>query len=294
MSPKKVLLAAGTVTLRRREGKAPQILLVHRPAYDDWTLPKGKLEPDEYEAVAAARETLEETGVRVQLHQPLDQLRYEINAGAKVVHYWLASPLEEKKRKPDKEVDKVVWLTPKAAFARMSYDHEKDIVAQALDATPATALLVVRHSKAMLRKHWSGRDQARPVTSRGRKQSRALIPLLEAFGVERLTSSSSIRCMQTLTPYGKKAGLDVQGWTVLSEEIGEDNPKGVTTFMRRLATDAARTNTAVAVCGHRPVLPTMLAALGLENRTMPTAATIIAHLDADAAVVAVEFHRPRA
>ena len=61
----KVTVAAGTVTLRSRDGKDPRVLLVHRPSYDDWTLPKGKLEPDEYEAVAAARETLEETGLAV-------------------------------------------------------------------------------------------------------------------------------------------------------------------------------------------------------------------------------------
>ncbi|WP_232549167.1 NUDIX hydrolase [Propioniciclava soli] len=294
MSPRKVTVAAGTVTLRRSGGKEPQVLLVHRPAYDDWTLPKGKLEPDEYEAVAAARETLEETGVTVHLHQPLDQMRYEINGGAKVVHYWLASPQKQKKRKPDKEVDKVVWLSPRAAFARMSYEHEKDVVRRALAAEPTTAVLVVRHSKAMLRKHWSGRDQARPVTARGRKQAKALIPLLRAFGVDRLTSSSSVRCMQTLAPFGKASGLEVEGWTVLSEEIGEDNPKGVTTFMRRLAAEAVASGTVVAVCGHRPVLPTMLEALGLENRAMQTAAAIIIHLDAAGAVVATEFHRPRA
>ncbi|WP_300082614.1 NUDIX domain-containing protein [Propioniciclava sp.] len=294
MSPSKVQVAAGTVTLRQRPGKQPQVLLVHRPTYDDWTLPKGKLEPDEYEAVAAARETLEETGVQVRLHQPLEMIRYPISTGMKAVHYWLASPRAITKRKPDREVDKVVWLSPKAAFARMTYAHERDVVQQGLDATPTTALLVVRHAKAMDRKNWSGRDQARPITARGRKQAKLLIPLLDAFGVERLTSSSSTRCMQTLAPFGKASGRDVEGWTVLSEEIGEDNPKGVAKHMLRLAEQAASTGVATAVCGHRPVLPTMLAGIGVPNRMMQTAATVIVHLDADARVVAHEFHRPRA
>lgn len=294
MTQKKVQVAAGTVTLRARPGKQPQVLLVHRPAYDDWTLPKGKLEPDEYEAVAAARETLEETGVRVRLHQPLEMIRYPISTGIKAVHYWLATPQQISRRPPDKEIDKVAWLSPRSAFTRMTYSHEKDIVQQALDATPTTALLVVRHAKAMLRKNWSGRDQARPITARGRKQAKMLIPLLDAFGVERLTSSSSTRCMQTLAPYGKMTGHDVEGWTILSEEIGEGNPKGVAKHMRRLANEAVSAGVSTIVCGHRPVLPTMLEAIGVPDRMMQTAATVIVHLDAAARVVAHEFHRPRA
>ena len=290
----RLITAAGTVTLRPRPGKQPQVLLVHRPGYDDWTLPKGKLEPDEYEAVAAARETWEETGVRVRLHQPLGAIEYPVGGGRKRVNYWVASPVSQKARKPDREVDKVVWLSPPNALARMTYDDEKDVLKRALDATPTTALAVVRHSKAMLRKHWSQRDQARPVTSRGRKQSLALVPLLDAFGIARLASSTSVRCVQTLKPYGKRIGADVDGWTVLSEEVGEHNPKGVTKLMRRFAKEVADDGRPLAVCGHRPVLPVMLEAIGVSPRAMQTAATVIAHLDADANLVALEFHRPRA
>ena len=68
---RKFTVAAGTVTIRHRPGKEPHVLLVHRPAYNDWTLPKGHLDPDEYEAVAAVRETHEESGVRVVLREPL-------------------------------------------------------------------------------------------------------------------------------------------------------------------------------------------------------------------------------
>lgn len=289
----RITVAAGTVTIKERPGKPPHVLLIHRPAYDDWSLPKGHLEPDEYEAVAAERETMEETAVRVALRQPLGPIRYPNGKGTKVVHYWRATPLEAKRRKPDKEVDKVAWLTAPNALARMTYADERAVLAKALTLEGTTPFLIVRHAKAMDRKNWSKRDQYRPITSRGRTQSRRLVPLLQAFGVRALASSTSTRCMQTLEPYAKAIGEDVKGWATLSEEVGEDNPKDVAKLMKRLAREAVDTGTPMAVCGHRPVLPTMLEALGIPNRPMQTSATIIAHLDADARAVAVEFHRPR-
>jgi len=287
-------VAAGTVTLRPRNGQEPQVLLVHRPASDDWTLPKGKLDPDEYEAVAAARETHEETGVRVALRQPLEYLSYPVGGGTKVVHYWLGEPVSVNRRKPDKEVDKVAWVSPRTAMARMTYDDEKKMGLKAFGTPRSTPFLIVRHGKAMARDNWSGRDQARPLTTRGRKQSLALAPLLGAFGVRTLASSSSARCVQTLRPYGRQTGLDVQGWTVLSEEIGEGNPKGVTTLVQRLAREAGSSGVPAAVCGHRPVLPVMLQALGVAPRPLQTAAVVIAHVGPDGRPVAVEYHRPRA
>lgn len=289
---RKVTVAAGTVTIREVDGKR-QVLLIHRPSYDDWSLPKGKLEPDEYEAVAAARETWEETGVTVALRNPLDTITYPVGSATKVVHYWVGHPLVERRRRPDKEVDRVAWLSVKAALARLSYDDERAVAERALDLAPTTPFLIVRHGKAMDRKHWSARDQARPITARGRKQAKALVPLLEAFGVRHLASSTSTRCMQTLLPYARRHDLDVHGWAVLSEEIGEHDPKGVTKLMRRLAREAARSGVPAAVSGHRPVLPDMLSALDLPVRPLQTAATVIAHLDAAGTVVASEFHRPR-
>lgn len=290
---KKLIEAAGTVTLREDDRKR-QVLLVHRPSYDDWSLPKGHLEPDEYEAVAAGRETWEETGVTVALGRPVRTIRYPVRAGEKIVHYWLAHPKTTARRKPDKEVDKVAWLTPQAAMKRMTYADEKAVLAEALELGPTTPFLIVRHGKAMDRKHWSGRDQARPVTARGRKQARALIPLLESFDVQQAFSSTSTRCVQTLQPYARRRDLDVKGWSLLSEEVGEPHLQDVGKLIRRLAKEAADQGTPTAVCGHRPVLPTMVESLGIKSRMMQTAATVIAHLDPSGTAVAVEFHRPRA
>ncbi len=291
--PRHRIVAAGLVVLDRSKGPGPRVLLVHRPAYDDWTLPKGKIHPDEYLVSCAQRETLEETGVTASVEMPLGKVEYQVGGGDKVVHYWVGRPQGQKKRKPDKEVDRVVWLTVKSALHRMTYGDERMMVDRAVEATETTPVLVVRHAKAMDRKHWSGRDQGRPITGRGRKQSRRLIPLLDAYGVTALASSSSNRCVQTLKPYSKSSGHEIETWAALSEEQAKDNEKGVRQVMKRLQHDALKARTPLAVCGHRPVLPAMLESLDVPVRAMQTAAVAVAHLDPDGNTVAVEWHRPR-
>ena len=289
----KEITAAGTVALQPHEGSDPKVLLVHRPAYADWTLPKGKLEPDEFLPSAAARETFEETGVRVRLDRPLDPISYPVGGGSKIVHYWKASVLSLSRRKPDDEVDKVAWLSPRNALKRMTYPDEQAVLRQALALEDTTPLLVVRHGKAMLRRNWTGRDQLRPLNTRGRRQSQALVRLLEAYDVRDLASSSSARCVQTFAPYAKQTGLEVTGWTTLSEEQAETGPKAVRQLMTRLAKEAAASHRGTAVCGHRPVLPIMLEAIGVANRPMQTGAVAVTHLDATGHTAAVEWYKPR-
>lgn len=286
------ITAAGTVTTRLREGRGTQILLVHRPGYDDWTLPKGKLNPDEYPAAAAQRETLEETGVDVRLGAPIHTMSYPVGGGVKTVHYWKGVVTHTSRRRPDKEIDKVAWLSPPNALARLTYTDEQALLLQALAVPDTTPFLIVRHAEALERKHWTGPDQERPITERGLGQSRALAPLFGAYGVTRVASSSSLRCVQTLEPFATSLGVDVETWAALSEEKGRDKPKTVRQLMRRLAKDAAG-GLPTVVCGHRPVLPVMLEALGIVDRAMQTASAAVAHLTADGDTVAVEFHKPR-
>lgn len=283
--------AAGVVALDASEPE-PRVLLVHRPAYDDWSLPKGKLHAGEALPACAVREALEETGVRVRLEAPVGDITYPIGSGLKTVHYWRASAIESSPRPPDAEVDKVAWVPVRTALARMSYGDERAMVDKALALPASTAFLIVRHGKAMLRKNWTGRDQARPVDARGRKQSAALVPLLDAYAVGRLDSSTSTRCVQTFKPYAKASGLEVRGWSTLSEELAKGNDKAVTKLMRRLVAEASGARMPTAVCGHRPVLPTMLVALGVEPHPFQTSAVLVTHLDAAGAVVASEFHKP--
>ncbi len=284
--------AAGAVVVR--EGDAgPEVLLVHRVDHDGWVLPHDTLDPDEYPAGCAARRTLEQTAVGVRIGVPLGQVSRADGHRSLQVAYWRAVAVSVGRHHPTDDVDRVAWL-PATEAAVLVATEERGLIERAVELPESVPVLVVRHGKAMLRADWSGRDQARPLTSRGRRQSQRLAALLEAFGVGRLASSTSIRCMKTLQPFAKLHRLEVVGWTTLSEEQAEQNLKAVEKLIQRLAKEAVESGTPLAICGHRPVLPTMLATLGIPNRALRPGTTVIAHLGPSGETVAVEHHRPRA
>jgi 8-oxo-dGTP diphosphatase len=118
--------AAGGVVMR--DG---QLALVHRPRYDDWTLPKGKLHPGESFEDAALREVTEETGLRCRLQRELPSSEYEVRGRPKVVRYWLMEVEDETPFVAGDEVDDLRWLEPPEALALLTYDRDKDVVAAA-------------------------------------------------------------------------------------------------------------------------------------------------------------------
>lgn len=289
------LNAAGTVVLRPHRGNGEQeVLLIHRPRYDDWSLPKGKIDTDEYLAGCAVRETVEETSVRVRLGVQVERrLEYRVSSRDKQVTYWRAQVRSEKPHVPNREVDQIRWLPVSEAIALVSYVDEMDIIQRAVDLPETVPVVLLRHGKAMARAHWTGRDQARPLDARGRRQAELLVPLLDAFGVQQVISSSSTRCAQTVKPYGKARRLEVETWSTLSEEQAAQKPKAVTTLMKRLLSETLDQGRPAVVCGHRPVLPLMFAALGVEPRPLKPGAAVVAHVTCEGQVVGVEEHRPR-
>lgn len=261
------ILAAGTVPWRRRRGTL-EVAVVHRPKYDDWSWPKGKLDPCELAPVAAARETLEETGLAVQLGRALTSAAYTVldrggRPAQKVVAYWAAEIVGGSGALIN-EIDDVVWLDPTAAWTRLDYardrDQLRDVVRADREGTLSTwPLVVVRHAKAVSRSNFSGKDdRKRPLDAVGRAQAEGLVPLLQAFGVRRLVSSSSVRCVDTLRPYAAARGLPLVRKASLTEEAFAAEPHRVGRQVHRLV-DRGRP---VAVCGHGPVLPEMLAEIG--------------------------------
>jgi 8-oxo-dGTP diphosphatase len=118
-----VIRAAGGVVTRDGD-----VLLVHRPKYDDWTIPKGKAEPGESDEECALREVEEETGLRCTLGRELPSVSYLDRHGRpKRARYWLMTPLEGS-FDPTLEVDRLEWLAPSDASARLTYERDREVL----------------------------------------------------------------------------------------------------------------------------------------------------------------------
>jgi len=125
-----VIRAAGGVVLRKSRSGETEIAVIHRPAYDDWTLPKGKIEPDETPEDCALREVREETGLRCDLVRPLGCTAYVDRRGRdKVACYWVME-VRGGKFKPGIEVDKLQRLTTGDAIKRLTYGRDRTLLLQ--------------------------------------------------------------------------------------------------------------------------------------------------------------------
>ncbi|MGD7706800.1 NUDIX hydrolase [Microlunatus sp. Y2014] len=286
--------AAGAVVLRTTpEARAGEqdVALIHRERYDDWTLPKGKLERDEWPAVAAVREVAEETGLTVRLGVPLDRMRYRLPDGdTKIVDHWVATVVAEEPRPPDEEVDAVEWVPVAAARTRLTHDIDRALLDQAVSLPPTTPLVLLRHCKAVSRKDWSAADADRPLSPYGERQAMRVVSLLGAYGIERVTSSAWLRCVQSVRPYAATLGVDVEPHPALTEDAFESDPEAAADVVAE-----ARMRTAAGlptvVCGHRPGLPQAQEGLDIPPRKLRTGEAAVAHLDREGNLVAVEWQR---
>jgi 8-oxo-dGTP diphosphatase len=110
------------------------VAVVHRPRYDDWSLPKGKLDPGESFEQAALREVEEETGLRALLVRELPSVEYEVRGRPKLVRYWLMEVESDPGFEPNSEVDELRWLSPADAVELLTYDRDKAVVSAAASA----------------------------------------------------------------------------------------------------------------------------------------------------------------
>ncbi len=293
MKGKPDITAGGAVILRSRDGRQ-QVLVVHRPRYDDWSLPKGKIKPDELPQVAAVREVREETGVKIALRMRLADTAYKIGNKTKVVIWWVGTEIGHETWSPDHEIDKRVWMDIKKARKLMTYDDEKQILDRALESQPVIPFLIVRHAKAMARENWSPeRDHDRRLTERGRRQSKALVDLLECYQVERLVSSSSTRCVDTLKPISARLNQKIEKVTSLSEERAAKLPDEVAPVMRKLFKRNLKQDQVTVVCGHRPVFPLMFDAIGVVPQELKPAELAVCYFLPDGTLCGVESVRSK-
>jgi broad specificity phosphatase PhoE len=252
------VVAAGAVLWRPApDGGGNQIAVVHRPRYDDWSLPKGKTNRGETVLSAAVRELAEETGFAARLGARLGETRYQVPEGSKIVHYWCARA-DGGAFRPNKEVDQLRWLAPEAADRMLSYDHDRVLLERFHDLSPPPEpLLLVRHAKAGSRAEWHEDDDLRPLTDKGRAQAEELVDLLRAFGPTRLYAAPPVRCVQTLEPYAEASGLTIKPEPLFGEH---DYGQASDAARARLLQLAGEPGVAV-VCSQGGVIPDLLATL---------------------------------
>ena len=265
---KRTTLAAGAVLWRGnlREPETVEVACIHRPHYDDWSLAKGKVDPDESLVQTAVREIKEETGYDVRLGKHLGKTVYPVKKTTKVVYYWTGE-VTGGEFVPNDEVDEIRWLPIDEAIALMTYDLDREVLAKAQKRfrTPADArILYVRHARAHDRAKWSGDDNLRPLDKKGRRQSEMLVPLLSAFNPERIYSAVPERCQTTVAPLADESGLDV----VVDKRFGDDAWLEDMVGAQRAITEVIAEGGTSVVCAQGEVIPGMLAWLSAQG-TLP-------------------------
>jgi 8-oxo-dGTP diphosphatase len=293
-APTRDIEAAGAVVFRRPKDGCREVLLVHRPKYDDWSFPKGKLDRGEHATVAAVREVEEETGIVVRLGRPLRAQRYRVGRGWKLVHYWIGRiqdchPDDVDGYQRPGEIDRVAWVPIADATRLLTYPHDRATLREAIAARKTTyPLIVLRHGEARARDSWHGPDPERPLLAAGKRQAEGLAPILAAYGVTRVLSSTSLRCRQTVEPYAEAADVPLETSALLSEEGAATEATGA--LVLGLARGLPGRGPLV-VCSHRPVLPMILAALGTRKLTLAKGELAVAHVR-KGRVLAIERHLP--
>jgi 8-oxo-(d)GTP phosphatase len=220
--------AAGGVVARPAPAGGSEVLVVHRPRYDDWSFPKGKLQGRETEEECALREVEEETGLRCELARELPGTAYTDRRGRpKTVRYW-SMKVVSGQFTPNSEVDEARWVSFAEASRLLSYEHDLSMLEELMvrEAAEASALLV-RHGTAGNRKDWEGDDRLRPLDEKGRRQSQALAESLIHYPVKHILSSPFVRCTQTVEPLAERLGLPVIEVEQLAEGATAEDVEGL-------------------------------------------------------------------
>jgi 8-oxo-(d)GTP phosphatase len=233
---------------------ALEIAVIHRPRYDDWSLPKGKVDRGETAPVAAVREVHEETGHRCVLGRKLITVNYPIEQGTKKVDYWAARS-QGGEFVPGNEVDELVWLPVAEALDKLDYPYDRKVLRRFTKQPADTqTVLVVRHGTAGSKSRFKGDDTKRPLDKRGRAQAEALVPQLLAFGATDVHAADRVRCQQTVEPLAEELGVPILDEPTLTEEAYAKSPKRA---RHRVLQIAAQGGTPV-ICSQGKVIPDLI------------------------------------
>ncbi len=300
-------LAAGAAIWRPAAGTSgraedAEVLIVHRTEYGDWSLPKGKSEPDEHILLTAVREVWEETCVRPVLGPRLPTVEYISWGRPKRVSYWSASG-DGLEAAPGNEIDAVSWLPLAQARAQLAGTHDAPVIS-AFRPLTTVPLILVRHASAGRKADWPGRDESRPLDAQGEADAQALAGLLPCFApVARVISSPALRCIETVRPYAAALGGTVEADACLiphRRAAGFSSRTDLADALRRLLSGLVADRRPAVLCLHRENLPDVVAeacsALGATaampaDPSLPKGGFWIAHAAAGE-LVSLERYEP--
>jgi 8-oxo-dGTP pyrophosphatase MutT (NUDIX family) len=256
VSGNKAVPAAGAVLWRPNGDPAsPEIAIIHRPRYDDWSLPKGKVDPGETEPVTAVREVHEETGYSSHLGRRLAAVSYPVEQGIKKVRYWAARRVDGE-FSPNAEVDELKWLPVAEALKQLEYPHDRKVLRRfAKHPVNTKTVLIVRHGTAGSKSRYKGDDRKRPLDKHGRAQAESLVGVLLSFGADVLYAADRVRCQQTLEPLAEELGANIHIESLLTEEGYAESRKAA----RHRILEIAATGSTPVICTQGKVIPDLIA-----------------------------------
>ena len=251
-----MMRAAGALLWRETQERTIEIALIHRPRYDDWTLPKGKIEEGETALQCAYRELVEETGIKASFTRQLGSIDYVENGEGKRVIFWAAHcALNASTFIANEEVDQLRWLPCEEAMELSTYQSDREMIANFQSQEQRTdTLIILRHAKALERGDWDEPDSQRTLNEVGFDQAQLLIKHLEPFAIDEVYTSDYTRCVQTVTPLAHARGLSITAVPSLNEQTFEEDPSRAVAFANALKQDEKN----ILICSHNPVIPTML------------------------------------
>ena len=276
------VIAAGAVVWRYDGEGNVHVLLIHRPRYDDWSIPKGKLDEGEQLIACAYREVIEETHLKVSFGPFITETEYYVADGLKRVSYWAAHAYDSNDNfVANAEADEGRWLTIEEAIELATRESDKEVLSVFFKSPfDSQALIMLRHGKALAREEWLGGDEDRPLDQRGSLQAKRMISIYQAFNIEKVITSDAIRCYDTVEPLTKALDLKLKVEKDISEQSWKKDKELAIEFAKEIIKDE-RT---ILVCSHNPVLPRMLEKLTKkidfdypDNKLQPGEAWIIHH-----------------
>ena len=247
--------AAGAVVWRKHKDNFTEVAIIHRPKYDDWSFPKGKIEVGESLIACAHREVLEETNLQTEFGPHLGQVEYFTPDGLKKVTYWSAKVIGEKPFRTNSEVDQLKWIPITKVIEVLTNETDKEIFDKFVKVKfNSKPFILLRHAKAITRDEWQGEDDDRPLSSSGQNQAMRLLSTYQVFNIDQIHSSDAVRCYDTVKSMAKGLDIKLEVSSKLSENTYKKDKEKAFDYVRELIKE----DKSILICSHNPILPKML------------------------------------